>query len=214
MSGGLGRATPTVESLLLHFWEGARLFGKVRPGVGDVKKAMAILDAAPKCGSPMRIAEYFLSVEEVSDSTGERFTEEWKVIANPMILDFFRTAGYPGVRGDDVPWCAVFACWCIERAGRTSPVSWSSGSFRCHGTETATPAAGDVVVFRNAGENEPCKGKGHVGFFAGWDGNRILTLGGNQRAPGSTGSICIAGYPGPGQSLHSFRRVNSFAARG
>jgi len=205
---------PGLELLLLEFGVGAQILGRKPPSAADIEQAMAILDAAPKGVSPMEIAEYFLGVDEVSDSTGEPFIEEWEEKANPMILQFFRATGYPGVHGDDVPWCAVFACWCIERAGRTSPLSWSSGSFRCHGTETEAPASGDVVVFRNAGENEPCKGKGHVGYFAGWDGGRILTLGGNQRAPGSTGSICIAGYPGPGQSLHSFRRVDSFAARG
>lgn len=205
---------PGLELLLLEFGVGAQILGRKPPSAADIRQAMAILDAAPAEGPPAAIAEYFLGVDEVSDSTGEPFIEEWEMKANPMILQFFRATGYPGVQGDDVPWCAVFACWCIERAGRTSPVSWSSGAFRCHGTQTASPAAGDVVVFRNAGEDEPCKGRGHVGFFAGWDGNRILTLGGNQRAPGSTGSICIAGYPGPGQSLHSFRRVDSFAPRG
>jgi len=205
---------PGLELLLLEFGVGAQILGRKPPSAADIRQAMAILDAAPAGGPPAAIAEYFLGVDEVSDSTGEPFIEEWEMKANPMILQFFRATGYPGVQGDDVPWCAVFACWCIEWAGRTSPVSWSSGAFRCHGTQTASPAAGDVVVFRNAGEDEPCKGRGHVGFFAGWDGNRILTLGGNQRAPGSTGSICIAGYPGPGQSLHSFRRVDSFAPRG
>lgn len=205
---------PGLELLLLEFGVGAQILGREPPSASDIQQAAAILDAAPAGGSPVAIAEYFLGVDEVSDTTGEPFIEEWAVKANPMILQFFRATGYPGVKGDDVAWCAVFACWCIERAGRTSPLSWSSGSFRCHGTETASPAAGDVVVFKNKGEDKPCEGRGHVGFFAGRDRDRILTLGGNQRAPGNTGSICLAGYPGSGQSLHSFRQVESFAPRG
>lgn len=61
---------PGLELLLLEFGVGAQILGRKPPSAADIEQAMAILDAAPKGVSPMEVAEYFLGIDEVSDSTG------------------------------------------------------------------------------------------------------------------------------------------------
>lgn len=76
---------------------------------------------------------------------------------------------------DEVPWCAAFACWCLEQAGIKSPRSAAAASFLEWGKDIGdTPERGCIVVMSRPGGN-------HVCFYTGAaDDETITCLGGNQ----------------------------------
>lgn len=103
--------------------------------------------------------------------------------SNPEILrwaDELRQAGI-GVEydADEIPWCGLFAAISCHRAGKDiKPVEtplWARSWVRFgRGLEPAEAASlGDVLVFVR-------DGGGHVGFYAGEDGEAYHVLGGNQ----------------------------------
>jgi hypothetical protein len=122
---------------------------------------------------------------------------------NPVVVGFFRGNGLRPYAGDQTPWCAAFANWCISRSrvrqageivfdSQTRAIGTqnaSSGSFRCWGSATtADPREGDVIVWAKTGTVTgrcPTVGQGHVAFVAkvevGPDGKRrYQVVGGNQ----------------------------------
>ena len=78
---------------------------------------------------------------------------------------------------DETPWCSSFANFCLKQAGVEGTDSAAALSFRKWGQHVKASELlyGDVcVIDRGAG-------KGHVGFFVGFDrSGRVLLLGGNQ----------------------------------
>jgi len=106
---------------------------------------------------------------------------------NPVVVQFITGIGQTPYAGDQTPWCAAFANWCISRSQATNPTyltfsnallrhgtrSSSSGSFRCFGEATEEPVEGDLVVWAKVGtEAQSCpinlnNAQGHVGFYAG-----------------------------------------------
>ena len=79
---------------------------------------------------------------------------------------------------DSIPWCGLFAAWCVHSAGLTPPkiairaAEW--GKFGSPLSLTGTPPLGAIAVFIR-------KGGGHVGFVVGVHANGDLDiLGGNQ----------------------------------
>jgi hypothetical protein len=122
---------------------------------------------------------------------------------NPVVIGFFRGNGLNPYAGDETPWCAAFANWCISRSRArqaseivfssqiraTGTQNASSGSFRCWGTATTSdPREGDVIVWAKVGTVTgkcPTVGQGHVAFVekveVGSDGKRrYQVVGGNQ----------------------------------
>ena len=80
------------------------------------------------------------------------------------------------------PWCACFVSWALIRAGLNSLKTASSQKYRNYGFEIGTSSwanvrKNDIIVLSYGG------GKGHVGFFRGYDPNsrRVNILGGNQK---------------------------------
>lgn len=127
---------------------------------------------------------------------------------NPVVVSFFRGNGLRPYAGDETPWCAAFANWCISRSrvGQANQIIFSnqiraigtqnssSGSFRCWGTDsTDDPHEGDVIVWAKIGtvtSNCPTVGQGHVAFVTkveeGSDNKRRYhVVGGNQGFRGS-----------------------------
>jgi uncharacterized protein (TIGR02594 family) len=105
---------------------------------------------------------------------------------NPKIMEYLKTVGIGS--GDETPWCAAFAAWCLKNAGVSiKGVTGFAKSF------TTSPSFrkkdnieyGDIVVF-NRGTNSQ---SGHVGFVCGTQNGRILVLGGNQ-----SDQVKISGY--------------------
>lgn len=78
---------------------------------------------------------------------------------------------------DETPWCASFANFCLKEAGIEGTDSAAALSFRKWGQEVKVSGLryGDICVIDRGG------GRGHVGFFVGFDrSGRLLLLGGNQ----------------------------------
>lgn len=73
------------------------------------------------------------------------------------------------------PWCAAFACDCLEEEGIRSPRSGWARSFLKWGIPLKSPILGCIVVFARGVSS------GHVGFYLGRDASgRTIVLGGNQ----------------------------------
>lgn len=115
------------------------------------------------------------------------FQEAWRlrgvkerpgVESNPLILQWADAAGIP-YRGDDIPWCGLFAAHCIGATLTDEPLpneplaarSWLKFGASC---EART---GAVAVFWR---EDPKGWQGHVGFYAGEDDDAYHVLGGNQ----------------------------------
>jgi uncharacterized protein (TIGR02594 family) len=131
------------------------------------------------------IAQRFVGVSEVPGSEH-----------NPQILAMLRLdAKWP--EGDEVAWCSAFVnyvAWILRlprskslrarswlRVGRPLELELARADF-------------DVVILKRGGGPQPpatvIEAPGHVGFFAGLEGDRILVLGGNQG-----NEVSIDGYP-------------------
>lgn len=88
---------------------------------------------------------------------------------------------------DEVPWCAAFVGWCLERAGEKSTRSAAARSYLEWGHEVSSPQLGCVAVFARGSS----PGQGHVGFIVGVEPDGDLqVLGGNQ-----ANSVCVRRYP-------------------
>jgi uncharacterized protein (TIGR02594 family) len=125
--------------------------------------------------SAFDMAQRFTGITEVPGST-----------SNPQILAMLRLdMEWP--EGDEVPWCSAFMnyiAWLL-RLPRSKDLR--ARSWLLVGQPIAlaeAEAAFDVVILKRGSGNQPgpevIDAKGHVGLFAGLEGNEILILGGNQ----------------------------------
>jgi uncharacterized protein (TIGR02594 family) len=102
----------------------------------------------------------------------------------------------PWVEGDETAWCSAFvnyACWLLRlpRSKSLAARSWLSVGAPV-ALEDSRPGFDVVVLARGEGEQpgpEVLAAPGHVGFFAGLDGQRVWLLGGNQND-----SVSVAPY--------------------
>ena len=157
---------------------GFEVFGTGSPRPEELQTASSILAEAPTT-APLEIAQYFERLQ-VTNSDGEKYNAEWRDRSNPVIVSFFAATNYSLPITDRTKWCAAFVNWCLRRAKRPITNSASSGSFRCFGSATISPAPGDIAVFKNRGQDEPCSGSGHVAFWISQVGDSVEVLGGNQ----------------------------------
>ena len=77
---------------------------------------------------------------------------------------------------DSVPWCGLFAAWCVKQAGFAPPgIALRAKSWASWGTPLTADqlAPGAVLVFER-------EGGGHVGFYVAEDAAYSHVLGGNQ----------------------------------
>ncbi len=107
------------------------------------------------------------------------------VESDARILQYHKSTDL-GATNDEVPWCAAFACWCIETSGIKSPHKANARAFLDWGQEVEEPYEGCVVVFRRG----ISLWQGHVGFFIKYEEGMIQVLGGNQGD-----QVCIRNYP-------------------
>lgn len=104
---------------------------------------------------------------------GEIGTRENKGASyNPRILEYLSAAHLSG--GDETPWCASFVAWCLKQNG--IPIPSGAGAARSYQQfeRLSSPIYGCLAVF-SRGANS-----GHVGFYTGAQGGRLMILGGNQ----------------------------------
>jgi uncharacterized protein (TIGR02594 family) len=125
--------------------------------------------------SAFGLAERFIGTSEIVG-----------VASNPQILAMLRLDDrWPA--GDDVPWCSAFVnyiCWLLRlpRSKSLSARSW----LRVGAAVVPKDAevGFDVVILKRGKGDQPgpdvINAPGHVGFFAGYQGDSVLVLGGNQ----------------------------------
>lgn len=99
------------------------------------------------------------------------------VSENVRILQYFRETGRPEWKSDEIPWCAIFANWCLVQIGAPTCGRGLAASFLEYGTPTNTPELGDIVVFSHP---ETQYGLQHVSFFVRKLDGLVYCLGGNQ----------------------------------
>lgn len=103
---------------------------------------------------------------------------------HPRIVRYHQVTTLKATR-DEVAWCSAAACWCMEEVGIRSPRSAAARHWLAWGRAIAEPVPDCVAIFRRGGNPK----QGHVAFYIGRDGDRILVRGGNQG-----NRVCIAAY--------------------
>ena len=113
---------------------------------------------------------------------------------NPQVLAMLRLDGvWP--EHDEVPWCSAFTnyiAWLLRlpRSKSLAARSWLRVGIPVLWTQARVGF--DVVVLSRGVQplgQDIFTGPGHVGFFAGTDGNQVLLLGGNQ-----SGEVSLVSY--------------------
>ena len=125
--------------------------------------------------SAFHIAQRFVGIKEVAGTA-----------SNPQILAMLQLdQEWPA--GDDVPWCSAFmnyVGWLLRlpRSKSLRARSWLTVGLPVSVEEAE--AGFDVVILKRGGGRQPgpdvIDAPGHVGLFAGSEGNSVLVLGGNQ----------------------------------
>lgn len=121
------------------------------------------------------LAQRFVGIEEVPGS-----------VANPAILAMLRLDDkWP--EDDSVPWCSAFVNYIAWLLRLPRSKSLRARSWLLVGVPILVEHAQrgfDVVVFQRGEGKQPgpsvIEAPGHVGFYAGYEGGRIMVLGGNQ----------------------------------
>lgn len=124
---------------------------------------------------------------------------------NPKIVEFAAATGNGWVQDDETPWCASFVGAVLAQVGIQGTGRLNARSYLEWGETVSLDDAqpGDVVVFwRGARDGW----QGHVGFYAGVQGDYILVLGGNQG-----NAVSIARYAN--NRLLGVRRVQAPRSR-
>ncbi len=98
---------------------------------------------------------------------------------------------------DEVPWCSAFINYVAWLLRLPRSISLIARSWLGVGKpiELVDARAGfDIVILKRGRGAQPGPedrtAPGHVGFYAGKDGDNIIILGGNQ-----SNSVCLAHYP-------------------
>lgn len=103
--------------------------------------------------------------------------------SNPLILRWAAKVGkWLGMsyNDDDVPWCGLFAAYCMIENGFIPPsIAVRASSWADWGIPLSKPSPGAVLVFTR-------EGGGHVGFYVSEDAQNFHVLGGNQ-----SNSVCL-----------------------
>ena len=105
-------------------------------------------------------------------------TWEWKGDDhNPKVMAYYREAGHPEIKNDEVPWCAAFVGSVLAKAGARNTGSLMARSYANWGepVDISQAKRGDVVVLSRGAPPS-----GHVGFFDRAENGYIYLLGGNQ----------------------------------
>lgn len=95
---------------------------------------------------------------------------------NPSIIEYHKSTALKAT-SDDIPWCASFVNWVLNKAGLKGTGSAAARSFLKWGAPLDAPVPGCIVVLRRGTDVR----SGHVGFYTGRKPNGLIkVLGGNQ----------------------------------
>jgi uncharacterized protein (TIGR02594 family) len=158
-------------------------------------KARDIIGATPFGPRPIEIAESFVTR---FFTTSPKLISQWPApdAWNPLVKEFFTATSTPA-NNDMTPWCAAFANWCLERAGRNGSRNAGSQSFMSKYFKQVTdPQPGDLAIFTcYSNSTNKSLGIGHVAFFKDvLPGNKIRVVGGNQSQDGHSSIISDCDY--------------------
>lgn len=189
---------PSFDSL-----KSTRLFGNQPPSLEQLNHAKDVVNATPHGPTAFAIAQSFVDRFSL---TNPRLISQWpKPEAwNPLVVEFFKATTL-NANNDMVPWCAAFANWCLERAGKKSSKSAASQSFLDDAFErTSAPKVGDLAVFTCFKPGtQVTVGLGHVGFVASLPSEGFIeVLGGNQTADGHASIISRKKYATGDRSVY------------
>lgn len=135
--------------------------------------------------SAYEVAQRFVGIKEVDGTT-----------SNPQILAMLRLNDtWP--EDDSVPWCSAFTNYVAWLLRLPRSKSLRARSWLLIGEvidlQIAEPGF-DIVVFKRGSGSQPgpnvIEAPGHVGFYAGIEGTKVLVLGGNQG-----NSVSLSSYP-------------------
>ena len=115
---------------------------------------------------------------------------------NPRVLEYHQATSLKA-SDDETSWCSSFMNFCFLRAGLKGSGRADAKSWLTIGIEVTEPELGDVVILWRG---SPDSWMGHVGFYAGRDGDNIILLGGNQGD-----RVCYQSFPK--SRLIGYRRV-------
>lgn len=93
------------------------------------------------------------------------------------LSSFFKKSGGQSLNPAETAWCAAFANAVLKESGMPGTGTLRAKDFLNYGTPTNQPTKGDIVVLHRG---DPNGWQGHVGFYMGRQGDKILILGGNQ----------------------------------
>mgnify|MGYP001608251214 CR=1 FL=1 len=122
------------------------------------------------------LAQRYIGVKEIS---GER--------NHPLISWWLSLCGFSMDSPDEIAWCSAFVngiAWELRlpRSKSAAARSWLAVGIPIE-IDRARPGF-DVVIFKRGTGIQPgpevLNAPGHVAFFAGIEGNRVLSFGGNQ----------------------------------
>ncbi len=222
-AGGTRAADSALDDRLQDFagpLPAYRLSGSHPASRLELAKARDLLLASPRTlGDARAVARYFETLMDLN-AHGERYNAAWAQRWNPLIVGLHRTTSlrnkYPLDKGDAVPWNAAFVNWCLAMSGCRTTRRSSSGAFRTHGQQAHSPQTGDIVVFKHAHPERARAGHGHVGFYAGPEGDKIRVLGANHATGQLHSAINESTFPVSSDKLvlHSFRSVPSLRTTG
>ena len=171
-------------------------FGYERATQAEIDRAKLIIAQTVQGPRPIDIAQSFV---DRFFKTAPDLISQWPAPAhwNPLVVEFFSATSYHA-NNDMIPWCAAFANWCLERAGKRGSRSASSQSFLSKEfTRTNNPKPGDLAVF-TVYDNATGRslGLGHVTFFKNRiSDTHITVVGGNQSAGGHSSIISEKPFP-------------------
>jgi len=116
------------------------------------------------CEKAFEIAKKEIGITEVAGKAN-----------NPRII-LYHKACDSGFTSDEIPWCAAFMNWCLQKAGGRGTRSAMARSFLAWGKKVTTPKPGDLVVFKRGDDGI----SGHVCFFVSETKLSVKVLAGNE----------------------------------
>lgn len=134
---------------------------------------------APLVGTQADLASDGLQPIDIAYQELERQVHEFPGAAvNPRIALYYNSLDGSSPNDDDVAWCSYFVNFCFTKAGRNGTGKANARSWLAWGSPvTGAPQRGDIAVFWRVKKDS---WQGHVGFFVGMSGDKLLILGGNQ----------------------------------
>lgn len=135
--------------------------------------------------TPFLLAQKFVGLQEVVGT-----------VHNPQVLAMLRLVDSK-VSDDETPWCSAFTNYVAFLMGCSMSKSLAARSWLQVGTPVTEQDARQgfhVVVLQRGTGTQPgphvIAAPGHVGFFAGFDGDNVIVLGGNQ-----SNAVSLAKFP-------------------